>query len=154
MKPHNGKTRFADQERLVSKIASLFPKAPNDVIADPESATHLRSTIDYAVHFNFYLKEQVSEPINLEDDELENLKNDIVAYIEYFWTTHSRTSLPLRKRRAVYRWKGYASLQQLKREYFRNYRLMVARSTSPKDRYYHLMVLAKLQIVFLGSTFI
>ena len=154
MKPDNGKTRFADQERLVSKIASLFPKAPNDVIADPKSATHLRSTIDYAVHFYFYLKERVSDPINLEDDDVENLKNDIVAYIEYFWTTHSNTSLLLGKRRRLYRWKGYASPQQLKREYLKNYRLMLARSTSPKDRYYHLMVLAKLQIVFLGSTFI
>jgi hypothetical protein len=46
------------------------------------------------------------------------------------------------------------SLQQLKREYLRNYRLMVARSTQPNDRYYHLMVLAKLQIIFLGTTFI
>src|SRR6185437_14840319 len=102
MKPQNGKTQFADQERLVSEIISLFPKAPNDVIANQKSAAHLRSTIDYAVHFNFYLKERVLGPINLEDDDLENLKNDIVAYIDFFWTTHSCTSLSLRKRRALY----------------------------------------------------
>ncbi len=138
----------------MSEIASRFPKAPNDVVANEESARHLRSTIDYAVHFYFYLNERASDPIKLGDDDIENLKNDIVAYIEYFWTTHSNTALLLENRRKLYTWKGYASLQQLKREYLQNYRLMVARSTPPNARYYHLMVLSKLQIIFLGSTFI
>ncbi len=148
------KTDFVDQERLVAEILRFFPEPPNDVCVDEESFRHLRSTIDYAVHFYFFLTERMKQRLNPNDQDFRLLNQDKAAYIEYFWGTHENLSVVLRSRRRSLKWKAYASADHLKRDYVRSYHLLTAKGTALADRYYHLMLLTKLQVIFFGTTFI
>jgi hypothetical protein len=149
------KTEFADQERLVPRILSRFGNIPNEVITTPEAQQYLRSTIDSAVHFYFYLRERASEPLDINSDEIENVLLDLTAYSGFFWQVRVCTNVFLQRERRSLKleWEQFNDLESLKRSYFASYDKLVSESTSLKERYLHLLRLTKIQLIFAGIVF-
>jgi hypothetical protein len=149
-------TSFREQEELVARLFELFPEPPNDVIVDAQSAQELRSTIDRVVHFYFYLTEKWPDRIDLANEDLDYQQLDITAYMQCMWRTRVSVGVVglLRERSQNFIWVSFPNPASLRDEYLRVYELFGKPSASLSDRYHHLIVLAKLQILFLGSTFI
>ncbi len=149
-------TAFSDQEKLVPGILSRFGEIPNEVITTREAQQDLRTTIDLAVHFYFYLKERASEPMNINSDEVEDVLLDLTANASSFWHVRMSTNVFLeRERRSLkWEWERFSDLKSLKRSYFASYEKLVSESTALKERYLHLLRLTKIQLMFAGLAFI
>ena len=78
-------TSFRAQEEIVARLFSLFPEPPNDVTVDAKAAQQLRSTIDRAVHFYFFLTEKWPNSIDLANEDVDYQQLDIAAYMEFMW---------------------------------------------------------------------
>jgi hypothetical protein len=154
MKDERHQTTYLEQERLVPSIVSLFGEPPNDVISTPQALDCLRSTVASAVHFYYYLTEQFTEPIDVEDEDLDRIVGDVVAYAEYLWNIRLASRVALRRRQKSFIWTAFDSPAQLKAEFIRSYNKLIAPATALVDRYYHLMRLSQLQLIFLGSVFV
>jgi hypothetical protein len=149
-------TAFSDQEKLVPEILSRFGAPPNEVIATPEAQQDLRSTIDSAVHFYFFLKERASEPLDINSDEIENVLLDLSAYASFFWQVRVSTNvfLECERRSLKWEWEQFSDLKSLKGSFFASYEKLVSESTTLKERYLHLLRLTKIQLMFAGLVFI
>jgi len=149
-------TTFPDQEELVPGILALFGEIPNNVITTPESQQDLRSTIDSAVHFYFYLKERASDPLDVGSDEIENVLLDLTAYASFFWQVRVATDVFLERHDRAsldWKWEQFSDLDSLKGSYFASYEKLVSESTTLKERYASLLRLTKIQLMFAGLVF-
>jgi hypothetical protein len=106
------------------------------------------------VHFYFYLTEHMQTSVDPSDEATHTVFDNAVAYAEYFSYVRTGTDLLLRKRRRRFKWKPISSPEALKRKFLASYKKLTDTKTPLEERYYHLMVLSQLQLIFLGTVFI
>ena len=150
-------TAFPDQEELVPEILLRFGEIPNEVVPTREAQQDLRSAIDLAVHFYFYLKERASEPLDINNDEIDlGFLLDLTANASSFWHVKMSTGVFQKDERIwpKWEWEQFSDLKSLTGAYFASYERLVSESTTLEERYFHLLRLAKIQLMFGGIVFI
>lgn len=148
-------TALADQEKLVIEILSLFDEFLDEVYPDPEDRQDLRTTIDLAVHFYFYLKERASGPLDLDSDEIDDVLLDLTANASSFWHARNDRHMFVEREPHLVKWEPehFKDLESLKSAYFLSYEKLISESTPLKERYLHLLRLTKIQLMFAAIVF-
>jgi hypothetical protein len=148
-------TALNDQEKLVPEILSLFGDFPDDLVPTAAALQHLRSTIDSAVHFYYFLKERALDPLDINSELIDDVLLDLTAYATFFWHVRSMTRIfPDRMDRELpCVWEHFRDLQSLKTTYFTLYEKLISEGTPLKERYLVLLQLTKVQLIFAGIVF-
>jgi hypothetical protein len=140
-------TPAANQEKEVASILRLFGEV------EPEDFKDLRTTIDSAVHFYYFLRERIAVPIDITSPDIDYVLNTVTAYAEFFWYVRGATSCLLPGRRQSFKWLQFRDLNEMKKQYFSSYRKLASKSTTKIERYKHLLRLTQIQLIFAGIVF-
>ena len=147
-------TPFEEQEKLAPEIAKLFGAVPNDVMVDQEDFSVLKSAIDSAVHFYYYLTERMESPLNPYGAATDRVIDDIATYTEFYWKVRTNIRILLEERTEEFQWTSVSSPEDLRTRFLASYQKLIEKKTRTVERYYHLMVLSQLQLIFLGAVFV
>jgi len=144
-------TSQEEQHKVVVEIFNLFGDEPDEVLLSSELWTDLRAAIDRCVHFYFYVSEWLGETIE-PGDEVDWIRDDVRAGVDLFESVRFGASSDLKARIADFTWTCYPTFEDLRRDYLSWFERLCDPSIGRLERYYSLLVLSKLQVVFLGTT--
>jgi hypothetical protein len=140
-------TKISDQEKMVTAVVALFGEKEPGYLQD------LLTAVDSSVHFYYFLKEEISEPIDISSGDVDYVLNTITSASTCFWQVRGATHHLLSGRQKSYRWLRFKDLGQLRKRYFVSYGKLVSKSTPLVERYLELLRLTQMQLIFAGIVF-
>jgi hypothetical protein len=143
-----------DQHELTRAFMALFHPLADCVCASEALVADLKTAVDLAVHFFFFLVDWKSPSAVPPETCLDEMRIDISARAESINLLGLAVRGEIREAEPKLPWQPPISLSQFREECFCSFALMSCTDTSKRERYLHLLQICKLLLIFYGVTFI
>lgn len=148
-------TESVERGQLTQRLFALFmqdQELDNYLAQEPEEKEALRVSVRIAVDFGYFLKNS-SLVINPSEDAVVYINGTIRAGLDFFHKIRDLEKVLVNRKERRVEWSHYKEFETLKADFLSGFDILQQKHISTQDRFYVLLTLVRLTLIFWATTF-